>query len=140
MSDQALVWKFAFGVLVLVFCSVAFLTRKEAEPMRVLMPVPAAAQSAAPPAAQPRVPLDAAAPLQTADPAPADVPDVPDVQDAPVRTRVSPPQPVVVKKHLVARHPIRKVVHRRHRRPSPYLAGRQHYPFDPRERWLSPLG
>lgn len=129
MSDQALVWKFAFGVLVLVFCAVAFVTRKDAEPVAAIMaPAPMAAPIPAPAAGPPPAALD---------PAPADAPDL---QDEPVRIRVSARPPVVVKKHHIARHVIRKAVHRRRHRVSPYLAGRQHYPFDPRERWLSPLG
>ena len=134
MSDQALVWKFSFGVLVLVFCAVSFVTRKDAEP--------SAANTAAP--AQQGLPLTAPTPLRAAsappealDPAPSDVPDV---QEEPVRIRVSAHQTVIARKHLVVRHAIRKVVHRRRHRPSPYVAGRQHYPFDSRERWLSPLG
>jgi hypothetical protein len=128
MSDQPLVWKFAFGVLVLLFCAVTFLTRKDTEstPSPILAPVPAASASAPP---------------EVVDPVPDAAPaDVRGVQDEPVRVSVSVHQPPVVKKHRVARHAIRKVLHRRHHRLSPYVAGRQHYPFDPKERWLSPLG
>jgi hypothetical protein len=131
MSDQAVVWKFAFGVLVLVFCAVAFVTRKDTEP-----------SSAAPAPLHVPVPLPvpmpaASAPPAALDPAPVDVPEV---QEAPQRIRISLQQPLVARKHHAVRHGLRKVVHRRHRRLSPYVAGRQHYPFDPRERWLSPAG
>lgn len=131
MSNQALVWKFAFGVLVLLFCGVAFVTRKEIPP-HALAPIVSPVR--APQAAAP-VPL----PPASAPPALLDAPaDVPEAQEEPVRIRISLHEPPVVKikKHHAVKHVVRKAAHRRsHRLPSPYLAGRQHYPFDPRERW-----
>lgn len=115
MSDQATVWKFAFGVLVLLLSGMAFFMRKNAEPPDA-MPLPAQAASAP-------------APL----PAASAPPDVPEAQEPPVRIRIALREPSgTAKRHNVrATH---RLAHRRHH-VSPYVAGRQHYPFDPRERW-----
>jgi hypothetical protein len=131
MSDQAAVWKFAFGVLVLVFCAVAFVVRKGAPPVAA---VPAAVSSQAVPAPVPLAP--ASAPPAMLEPAPADISDV---QEMPVRIRISLHEAPVVKVHRATRHVARRIIHRKPHRasPSPYVAGRQHYPFDPRDRWQS---
>lgn len=148
MSDQALVWKFAFGTLVLLFCTVAWVGRKEAQP-RTVEPPAAPLRTAPAPA-----PLVAASmPAPTRQPAPADLPEA---RDTPVRIRIAlvePPHPqraAVVKVHRPVMRAVAKAhaVRARHahvarKRPphvSPYAAGQPHYPFDPRERWRSREG
>lgn len=146
MSDQALAWKFAFGTLLLLFCAVAWVTRKEAQP-RTVEPVGAPIRATPAPA-----PLAAASvPPPAREPAPVDQPEA---QDAPVRIRIAlvepphPQRPALLKAHRPAKHaaakahPVRaRHVHRRPPpHPSPYVAGRQHYPFDPHERWRSREG
>lgn len=129
MSDQAAVWKFAFGVLVLVFCAVAFVVRKESPPVAA---VPAAVPSQVAPAPVPLAP--ASAPPAMLEPAPADISDA---QEMPVRIRIALHEAPVLKVHRATRPVAQRTVHRKPHRASPYLAGRQHYPFDPRERWQS---
>jgi hypothetical protein len=142
MSDQAVVWKFAFGALVLLFCAIVWVARKEAEPR-------AAAPAGAPVRTAPAsAPLPAAtAPPAAREPAPADLAEA---QEAPVRIRIalveprSQERPAVVETHRAAKHAAAAKAHRAHarqaqrKRPryvSPYAIGRVHYPFDPRERW-----
>lgn len=147
MSDQALAWKFAFGTLVLLFCAVAWVTRKEAQP-RTVEPVGVPIRTT--PAS---APLAAASAPPTREPAPVDLPEA---QDTPVRIHIAlvePPhpsqRPAVIKAHRPpAKHAAAKphAVHVRHahrkRLPhaSPYAAGQPHYPFDSHERWRSREG
>jgi hypothetical protein len=144
MSDQALVWKFAFGALLLLASAVAFVMRNDAPP------------KAAAPAGAVGPPIELApAPLPAASEAPAAretaPPDAPDVQEAPTRVSISlhEPRPEIAKAHRpVRRMPAAKLrfvraTHeqaRRAHRASPYVAGRPHYPFDPRDRWHSREG
>jgi hypothetical protein len=157
MSDQALLWKFAFGALVLVFSAVTYVGHKEAEPTAAMAPDPV---RAVPVPVSARAPAPAPAPLpaaslapQAPEPTPADLPDA---QETPVRIHIAmdPPQrdkgPSVVKVHKSAKRapaPKLHLVHvtprpqpSRTRHASPYAAGRQHYPFDPRERWRTREG
>jgi hypothetical protein len=133
MSDQAIVWKFAFGVLVLLLSAVAFVMRKDAEPARETAPLPMVVTPRAAPAPLPA----ASAPPTVEEPAPADVPDA---QETPVRIRIALREPAVIKVHRPPKQSVRHVVHRRPRHVSPYVAGRIHYPFDPRDRWHSHQG
>jgi hypothetical protein len=141
MSDQAILWKFAFGILVLLFCGAAWLVRRDAPP-------PSAADAGVRLEAAPSViPLPAASapPLLQRDPAPADIPDA---QETPVRIRISLAEAprerrTALKSHRhlrpistakVHRHP--HVKHAKAQRPryvSPYAIGRKHYPLDSRE-------
>jgi hypothetical protein len=174
MSDQALVWKFAFGALVLVFSAVAYVDRKDAEPavaalaatepLRAL-PAPAFAPSPAPAPAPEQVPAPPPEPLAAArvpKPAPDLAPaDLPDVQEAPVRIHIAGAAPTARESkrpmpatasgrvHRSVRQapaPRLHLVHATHthryrvRHPSPYAIGRQHYPFDPRNRWRTREG
>ena len=121
-------WKFAFGALVLLASGVAFLMRTDAPPK----------------AAGPVGPPIELAPAPTVqEPAPADAPEV---QEAPVRVGISlhgPHEEFRKSVRPARRMPAAKLHHvrttheqaRRPHRASPYVAGRAHYPFEPRERW-----
>lgn len=151
MSDEALAWKFAFGVLVLLFCGVWFVARQEPQPA----PARAVAAPVAPalPVVTAPKPLPATSvppPLQ-AEPAPADMPEA---QEDPVRIRIALREPAVreptphataphaskakprkVVRHAPPAHKLRFVRAPQRPSPSPYAIGRKHYPLDPRDRW-----
>jgi hypothetical protein len=137
MSDDAVVWKLGFGVLVLVFCAVVMATRKAPEEA----PAPPAAAVAAP-AVQPR-------PAPLASP-PVDVQEDPPRIEAAIEDELQPQR--------AASHPVRRAkpraaavsivpVHATHAVPPrlhrvvatrrTWTNARPHYPFDPRQRWQS---
>jgi hypothetical protein len=157
MSDQALVWKLAFGALVLVFCAVAYVGRKDAQPSAAAshapvpaparpIPVPGSESEPSPPANLPPAAPEAAALRQAPEPS-----DAPETQETPVRIHVSladPPareqRPVAARVRHHGRHALAPRLHfvrathsraGRARHASPYAIGRLHYPFDPRQRW-----
>lgn len=134
MSNQALAWKAAFGMLLLVFCAASYWMRPSHDAI--------AADSAVAPAVT-VAPVTAT----SSEPAPVDVQeDTPPVRvqvalhDAqpgaavqPMRTHLKPH--VSGRKVHLAKAPsprLHNVAFRR--KPSPYAIGRQHYPYDPRER------
>lgn len=143
MSDQALVWKFAFGALVLLASAVAFVMRNDAPPKP--------AGPVGPPIELAPTPLPAAANEAPAvqEPAPADAPEAQDAPPARVSISLREPHEETAR----AQHPVRRMptaktryvraTHEQARhahRATRYLAGRPHYPFDPRDRWHSREG
>jgi hypothetical protein len=138
MSDQALAWKAAFGALVLVFCAVTYVTRTTHENKAQL--------EKGQPKLVPAPPELLAAPLAPASqPAPLDVEeDAPPVRVSVALHDAHPAAPAKAALRTHARsskvHPAKLPAPRVYpvaakRKPSPYKIGRQHYPYDPKERW-----
>jgi hypothetical protein len=151
MSAQAVIWKIAFGVLVLLLSAVAYVTRPGSPGKESA--VQARAPAAVPATAPQMLPAVARGPACTA---PSPVPAQSAAQETPARIHIAlierpagDARPAVVKTQRLGKQAhtaklrLVRVAHRpahHARRSSPYAAGQPHYPFNPNDRWRAREG